>query len=98
MLSVLHTIGMKTVRQQLHHPPPRVEKTSFLGVERSRVCFWRSFVSHLNPQSVNRIHMRCRVASEDVVTRFIEVFCSYPNSFKLINMQDMHIVTIDICL
>jgi len=39
MLSVLHTIGMKTVRQQLHHnPPPRVEKTSFLGVERSRVC------------------------------------------------------------
>ncbi|KDR81389.1 hypothetical protein GALMADRAFT_239256 [Galerina marginata CBS 339.88] len=35
MLSALHTIGMKTARQHLRNPP-RIEKTSFLGLERNR--------------------------------------------------------------
>ncbi|KAF9532408.1 HOOK protein-domain-containing protein [Crepidotus variabilis] len=35
MLSVLHTIGMKTARNHLRNPP-RIEKTSFLSMERNR--------------------------------------------------------------
>ncbi|CAA7267986.1 unnamed protein product [Cyclocybe aegerita] len=35
MLSALHTIGMKTARQHLRNPP-RIEKTSFLSMERNR--------------------------------------------------------------
>jgi len=36
MLSAVHAIGMKTARQHLRNPP-RIEKTSFLGLERNRV-------------------------------------------------------------
>ncbi|KAF8964103.1 HOOK protein-domain-containing protein [Flammula alnicola] len=35
ILSALHNIGMKTARQHLRNPP-RIEKTSFLGLERNR--------------------------------------------------------------
>ncbi|KAF8163085.1 HOOK protein-domain-containing protein [Crassisporium funariophilum] len=38
MLSALHTIGMKTVRQHIR-APPRIEKTSFLGIERNRSAY-----------------------------------------------------------
>ena len=38
MLSALHNIGMRTARQHLRNPP-RIEKTSFLSMERNRVCF-----------------------------------------------------------
>lgn len=37
MLSVLHTIGTKTARQHFLNSS-RVEKTSFLSLERNRVC------------------------------------------------------------
>jgi len=36
MLSAVHVMGMKTARQHLRNPP-RIEKTSFLGLERNRV-------------------------------------------------------------
>ncbi|KIM49013.1 hypothetical protein M413DRAFT_93204 [Hebeloma cylindrosporum] len=35
MLSAVHVMGMKTARQHLRNPP-RIEKTSFLGLERNR--------------------------------------------------------------
>jgi len=37
MLSVLHTIGTKTARQHFLNSS-RIEKTSFLSMERNRVC------------------------------------------------------------
>jgi protein HOOK3 len=38
MSSILHNTGMKNVRQHLR-APLRMEKTSFLGIQRNRVCF-----------------------------------------------------------
>ncbi|KAF9557699.1 HOOK-domain-containing protein [Agrocybe pediades] len=36
MLSAIHSMGMKTARHQHLRNPPRIEKTSFLGLERHR--------------------------------------------------------------
>jgi hypothetical protein len=38
MSSILHNTGMKNVRQHLR-APLRTEKTSFLGIQRNKVCF-----------------------------------------------------------
>jgi len=60
MLSAVHVMGMKTARQHLRNPP-RIEKTSFLGLERNRV---RRFL--LSPTAAHhelisfRILMQCR--------------------------------------
>jgi len=37
LLSTIHSIGMKNVRQHLR-APLRTEKTSFLGIQRNKVC------------------------------------------------------------
>lgn len=37
MLSIIHNMGMKNARRHLRAPLP-TEKTSFLGIQRSKVC------------------------------------------------------------
>lgn len=46
MLSVLHTIGTKTARQHFLNSS-RIEKTSFLSMERNRVCLFLKYVSYV---------------------------------------------------
>ena len=57
MSSILHNTGMKNVRQHLR-APLRTEKTSFLGIQRNKVCFFSSLfltcgiLSPQNPHAV----------------------------------------------